>query len=81
MQPQILPYEIDKPVIAAINGAAVGVGITYPMMCDVRIVAEDAKLQFAFVRRGVIPELGFARDRGARRGPLQRRRPAALGPA
>ena len=56
-QPQILPYEIDKPVIAAINGAAVGVGITYPMMCDVRIVAEDAKLQFAFVRRGVIPEL------------------------
>jgi enoyl-CoA hydratase/carnithine racemase len=56
-QPQILPYEIDKPVIAAINGAAVGVGITYPMMCDVRIVAEDAKIQFAFVRRGVIPEL------------------------
>ena len=56
-QPPILPYEIDKPVIAAINGAAVGVGITYPMMCDVRIVAEDAKIQFAFVRRGVIPEL------------------------
>ena len=53
----ILPWELDKPVIAAINGAAVGVGITYPMMCDIRFVAEDAKIQFAFVRRGVIPEL------------------------
>lgn len=54
---RIFPWEIDKPVIAAINGHAVGVGITYPMMCDVRFVAEDAKIQFAFVRRGVIPEL------------------------
>jgi enoyl-CoA hydratase/carnithine racemase len=44
-------------VIAAINGHAVGVGITYSMMCDIRLVAEDAKIQFAFVRRGVIPEL------------------------
>jgi enoyl-CoA hydratase/carnithine racemase len=33
------------------------VGITLPLTCDVRFVAEDAKLQFAFVRRGVIPEL------------------------
>ena len=53
----IFPWQIDKPVIAAINGHAVGVGLTYPMMCDMRIAAEDAKLQFAFVRRGVIPEL------------------------
>ncbi len=53
----LLPYQIDKPVIAAINGHAVGVGLTYPMLCDIRIVAENAKLQFAFVRRGVIPEL------------------------
>jgi len=53
----VLPFQIDKPVIAAINGHAVGVGITYPMTCDIRIVAEDAKIQFAFVRRGVIPEL------------------------
>ena len=52
------PYEVRKPVIAAINGHAIGVGITYPMLCDVRIVAEDAKVQFAFVRRGAIPELG-----------------------
>jgi len=55
--PPVYPYMIDKPVIAALNGHAVGVGLTYPMMCDVRFVAEDAKLQFAFVRRGVLPEL------------------------
>jgi enoyl-CoA hydratase/carnithine racemase len=53
-----LPYDLHKPVIAAINGAAVGVGITYPLLADVRIVAEDAKISFAFVRRGMIPELG-----------------------
>ncbi len=51
------PYQVRKPVIAAINGHAVGVGITYPLLCDVRIIAEDAKVQFAFVRRGAIPEL------------------------
>lgn len=55
--PRVLPYQLHKPVIAAINGAAVGVGITYPLLADVRIVAEDAKLQFAFVRRGMLPEL------------------------
>jgi enoyl-CoA hydratase/carnithine racemase len=44
-------------VIAAINGHAIGVGLTFPLQCDVRFVAEDAKLSFAFVRRGVIPEL------------------------
>ena len=51
------PYEVAKPVIAAINGAAVGVGMTYPLLCDVRIVAEDAKMGFVFTRRGMIPEL------------------------
>jgi enoyl-CoA hydratase/carnithine racemase len=50
-------WQIDKPVIAAINGHAIGVGITYSMTCDIRFVAEDAKIQFAFVRRGIIPEL------------------------
>jgi enoyl-CoA hydratase/carnithine racemase len=52
------PYMIDKPVIAAINGAAVGVGITYPMLCDIRLVAQEAKLGFVFTRRGMMPELG-----------------------
>jgi len=50
------PYEVRKPVIAAINGHAIGIGITYPMTCDVRFVAEDAKIAFAFVRRGALPE-------------------------
>ena len=57
LQNEVFPWMIDKPVIAAINGHAVGIGITYSMMCDIRFVAEDAKIQFAFVRRGVIPEL------------------------
>jgi len=51
------PWQIRKPVFAAINGHAIGVGITYPMTCDVRLVDEDAKVQFAFTRRGVLPEL------------------------
>ena len=52
------PYMMRKPVIAAVNGHGIGVGITLPMTCDVRYVAEDAKLQFAFTRRGLLPELG-----------------------
>lgn len=52
------PMDIRKPVIAAINGHAVGVGLTYSLQADVRYVAEDAKLGFVFVNRGVIPELG-----------------------
>jgi len=55
--PSVMPWHIRKPVLAAINGHAIGVGITYAMSCDIRFVAEDAKIQFAFVRRGIIPEL------------------------
>jgi enoyl-CoA hydratase/carnithine racemase len=51
------PHEIDKPVIAAINGAAVGVGMTYPMLCDIRLAADGAKMGFVFTRRGMMPEL------------------------
>jgi enoyl-CoA hydratase/carnithine racemase len=53
----ILPWEVRKPIIAAINGAAVGVGITLPLQYDIRIAASDAKLGFLFVRRGVVTEL------------------------
>ena len=51
------PYQVRKPVIAAINGAAIGVGITYPMLADIRLVSTQAKVSFAMVRRGVLPEL------------------------
>lgn len=55
--PAYHPYHVNKPVIAAMNGSAVGVGITYPLLCDIRLVAEDAKLGFVFTRRGMMPEL------------------------
>jgi enoyl-CoA hydratase/carnithine racemase len=45
-----------KPVIAAINGHAVGAGITITLPMDMRIAAEDAKIGFVFARRGVVPE-------------------------
>jgi enoyl-CoA hydratase/carnithine racemase len=52
----IRPWNMKKPIIAAINGAAVGVGITLPMQWDIRVAAESAKIGFVFVRRGVLPE-------------------------
>jgi 2-(1,2-epoxy-1,2-dihydrophenyl)acetyl-CoA isomerase len=56
-----LPLEMldyPKPIIAAINGHAVGVGMTMVMPCDIRIAAEDAKLGFVFARLGILPGLG-----------------------
>lgn len=50
------PYMLKTPIIAAINGAAVGAGLTMPMAWDLRVAAEDAKLGFVFNRRGVIPD-------------------------
>jgi enoyl-CoA hydratase/carnithine racemase len=55
---RLAAYQVRKPVIAAMNGHAVGVGLTLAMQCDLRLVASDAKLAFPFVRRGIIPELG-----------------------
>src|SRR4051812_41769010 len=49
-------YDTLKPVIAAINGAAVGVGITMTLPMDIRLVAEGAKIGFVFARRGIVPE-------------------------
>lgn len=45
-----------KPIIAAINGAAVGMGATLPLMCDIRIASESAKICFRFTHIGVVPE-------------------------
>ncbi|MGQ0531567.1 MAG: crotonase/enoyl-CoA hydratase family protein [Caulobacteraceae bacterium] len=49
-------YESLKPVIAAINGAAVGVGATMTLPMDVRLAVEGAKMGFVFARRGIVPE-------------------------
>jgi enoyl-CoA hydratase/carnithine racemase len=49
-------FDCTKPVIAAINGPAVGVGATLTLPMDVRLAADDAKLGFVFARRGIIPE-------------------------
>ena len=49
-------FNCRKPVIAAINGPAVGVGITMTLAMDLRIAASDAKIGFVFARRGVVPE-------------------------
>jgi len=54
----MMPPEVRKPVVAAINGHAVGAGMTFPLLCDIRLVAEDAKVGFPFVRRGVVAEMG-----------------------
>jgi enoyl-CoA hydratase/carnithine racemase len=49
-------FDSKKPVIAAINGPAVGVGITMTLPMDLRLAAEGAKLGFVFSRRGIVPE-------------------------
>jgi enoyl-CoA hydratase/carnithine racemase len=49
-------FECSKPVIAAINGPAVGVGATMTLPMDIRIAAEEARFGFVFVRRGIVPE-------------------------
>jgi enoyl-CoA hydratase/carnithine racemase len=49
-------FECKKPLIAAINGPAVGVGITSTLPMDIRLASERAKMGFVFARRGLVPE-------------------------
>lgn len=49
-------YEVNKPIIAAINGPAVGIGMTMTLPMDIRIVKKDTKIGFVFGRRGIGPE-------------------------
>ena len=66
-----LAWDVRKPVIAAINGHAIGIGMSLAMQCDLRFMAAEAKYGFVHNRRGVLPDahshwtvpraVGFAR--------------------
>jgi enoyl-CoA hydratase/carnithine racemase len=49
-------YDSIKPIIGAINGAAVGIGVTMQLPMDVRIASDNARFGFVFARRGIVPE-------------------------
>jgi enoyl-CoA hydratase/carnithine racemase len=49
-------FEMKKPVIAAVNGPAVGIGATMLLPMDVRLASTDARFGFVFARRGIVPE-------------------------
>jgi enoyl-CoA hydratase/carnithine racemase len=59
-RPISYPMTISKPLVAAINGPAAGVGLVQALYCDVRITAPTVKLTTAFARRGLIAEYGCA---------------------
>jgi len=54
--PVMAAWDVRKPVIAAMNGHAIGIGFTMAMQCDLRFAAIDAKFGVVQVRRGVIPD-------------------------
>src|SRR5438270_174321 len=75
-------FDSTKPVIAAINGPAVGVGITMTLPMDIRLAAEDARIGFVFARPGSRTASATACPRsspGARRRPTPRRGPPGPG--
>jgi enoyl-CoA hydratase/carnithine racemase len=59
-RPRHYPLGFRKPLIAAVNGAAVGLGLVQALYCDVRFCTPDAKLATIFARRGLIAEYGVA---------------------
>lgn len=56
--PPTVLFNMDKPTICAINGSAAGYGLDTALGCDIRIMASQAKLAPAFVKRGIVPESG-----------------------
>lgn len=51
-------WNMNKPVIAAVNGVAAGASFSVAMACDIRIASEEARFSQIFVKRGLIPEVG-----------------------
>lgn len=56
--PPTILFNMEKPTICALNGAAAGYGMDMALGCDIRIMADGAKFAAAFVKRGVVPESG-----------------------
>jgi enoyl-CoA hydratase/carnithine racemase len=59
-RPRTFPLTVRKPMIAAINGAAAGLGLVEALYCDVRFAGPEAKLTTAFARRGLVAEYGMS---------------------
>lgn len=56
--PPTVLFNLEKPIICALNGSAAGYGLDTALACDIRIMARGAKLAAAFTRRGILPESG-----------------------
>jgi len=56
--PPTVLFELGKPTICALNGSAAGYGMDTALGCDIRIMAQSAKMAAAFTKRGIVPESG-----------------------
>lgn len=58
--PTVIPFfrQVEKPIIAAVNGVAAAAGFSLALACDVRIASEDARFKTAFIDRGLVPASG-----------------------
>ncbi len=56
--PPTVLFNMEKPTICALNGSAAGYGMDTALGCDIRVMADNAKLAAAFCKRGVVPESG-----------------------